>query len=483
MDRDLLSIRKSRTGVRDFIMNTATVVVLTLLVGVVVWHGFSLNESKAIEDFIGGSQPRADIGYAAEGWTEVGGYERDLRYAETFADIQGIGTATDFCRAVVRKGDPDSLMMACALGRRDGMNTLEYTSKTKGAGFRFSRDDYFKKNKNTGRMDYCRILRDEVTGRWHAVCAPAGRDGFKDVEVFDDAPPPAIRQLLEAYDGILVWGRWIDDATDYAENAVFVPHGRPVFPKELRPLMSRGLQLNRWSAASQAPPPLRDCLRWGEPETHALGQTIAPRQIRAVCFWVYWDAFEKGAKVFSASNPRGASRMWLGVEGGGVDLPPLQSGVKPASEITSAELLAVGQLTEPAPVDTPSAVPTFHGSSTPKSLGSNATYVFEIWDEEQRLMRLASPTGAARTGVWQHVAITTTDVIAWWPTWNMYVDGVLVATKTDGRLSPALELVENYVGLNMRGCLQDFRVYRKPLTEDKLRATIGWGKGKLHVTP
>lgn len=459
-------------------MNTATVVILTLLVGIVIWHGFL---QDGVENFVG-SQPRADIGYAAEGWTEAGGYERDLRYAETFVDIQGIGVATDFCRAVYQKGNPESLMMACALGRRDGMNTLEYTSKTKGTGFRFSRDDYFKKNAKTGRMDYCRILRDEVTGLWHAVCASAGRDGFDSTEVYDDAPPPAIRQLLEAYDGILVWGRWVDDSCDYAGNAVFVPHGRPVFPTELRPIMSRGLQLNRWSTREPALP-LRDCLRWGEPETHALGQVIQPRQIRAISFWIYWDAFEKGAKVFSASNPLGKNRMWLGVEGGGIDLPGPQTNATPAQELTPSQLLAVGQLTEPAPVDTPSAVPTFHGTHGPTPLGSNATYVFEIWDEEQRLMRLASPTGTARTGVWQHVAVTTTDAAAWWPTWNMYVDGVLVATKTDGRLSPALELVENYVGLNVRGCLQDFRVYRKPLTEDKLRTTILWGKGRLHVSP
>jgi hypothetical protein len=109
--------------------------------------------------------------------------------------------------------------------------------------------------------------------------------------------------------------------------------------------------------------------------------------------------------------------------------------------------------------------------------------VFEIWDEEQRLMRLESPMGAARTDRWQHVAVTVTDGQAWWPTWQMWIDGNLVATKTDGRLSPALELTQNFIGRGVRGCIQDFRVYSKPLIGDKLQTTIAWGRSKLHPLP
>jgi len=109
--------------------------------------------------------------------------------------------------------------------------------------------------------------------------------------------------------------------------------------------------------------------------------------------------------------------------------------------------------------------------------------VFEIWDEEQRLVRLAGPQGLARMNQWQHVAVTTTNIDSWWTTWQLWVDGTMVATKTDSRLSPAIQLTQNFIGRNVRGCLQDLRIYNKPLYEEKLQAAIAWSKPKLHPNP
>ncbi len=149
------------------------------------------------------------------------------------------------------------------------------------------------------------------------------------------------------------------------------------------------------------------------------------------------------------------------------------------TEVRPEQLLATGQLTEPA-MARPTAVSTI---PVPEPDRGSATYVFEIWDDEQRLMRLAAPMGSARTGQWQHVAVTTTDATAWWPTWQLWINGALVATRTDGRLSPALTLGQNYIGRGVRGCIQDLRVYAKPLPADKLQAAIGWGRTKLHPNP
>ena len=113
----------------------------------------------------------------------------------------------------------------------------------------------------------------------------------------------------------------------------------------------------------------------------------------------------------------------------------------------------------------------------------SATYVFEIWDEEQRIMRLESPMGAAVVGQWQHVVVTTTDDTAWWPEWQMWIDGVLVASRTDGRLSPALELSQNFIGRGVRGCLQDFRIYKAHLSPERVKATMSFSKDKLHPLP
>ena len=49
-----------------------------------------------------------------EASSEERGYTRDPRYAAQFADVQGAGVAGDFCRAVSKKEDPDSLRIACA---------------------------------------------------------------------------------------------------------------------------------------------------------------------------------------------------------------------------------------------------------------------------------------------------------------------------------------------------------------------------------
>jgi hypothetical protein len=468
---------------------------VALVVGAIaIFLLYETRDSTGIESFV--APVRSDIGYAADGWTEDSGYDRDLRYAETFADVQGRGYATDFCRAVQQKGDPGSLMMACALGTRDGMNTMEYHGKSLRSGFRFSRDDYWRVNKtHHSRMDYCRILLDKDTNEWYASCAIAGRDGFKSLEERDTNPPPAINQLLEAYDGILTWFRWHDDGNDYSQNAEVQLYGRPIVPSALKAIVSRGLELNRWPIGAQqsaqpAPPP-RDYGRWGEHDTLELSQTIQPRQIRSIACWVYWDAFEKGAKIVEASEDGRKGRMWLGIEGGGLDLPSPRVAT-PATEVHPEQLLAVGQVTEPALAfpssvsnipqpepDRSSVVPT--GRLSDASL--SATYVFEIWDDEQRIMRVAAPMGSAQTGRWQHVAVTTTDATAWWPTWQLWIDGSLVATRTDGRLSPALTLKQNYIGRGLRGCLQDFRIYSKPLPSDKLQAAINWGRTKLHPNP
>ncbi len=459
-------------------MNWTVVLVVGAIVAYLVHETWGIQAVK--EGFL--APIRADVGYAAEGWGEEAGYERDLRYAEAFVDVQGRGVAADFCRAVSRKSDPDSLMMACALGTRDGMNTMEYHGKSLREGFRFSRDDYWRANKTNGhRMDYCRILKDRDTGEWYASCAIAGREGFKAQEERDTDPPAAIAQLLEAYDGILTWFRWHDDREDYAGNTAIEIYGRPGFPRELRPVVTRGLELNRWPTGDQQAGvpagPLRDYLRWGEAGTLELNQTIQPRQIRAVSFWIWWDAFEKGARVWEASVDGRKGQMWIGVEGGGPDLPGPRVA-EPATEVRPEALLAVGQVTEPG-----LARPGVVSPVPPPLRGGNAAYVFEIWDDEHRLMRLAAPAGSARTGTWQHVAVTTTDATAWWPTWQLWIDGALVAMRADGRLSPALTLGQNYIGRNVRGCLQDLRVYSKPLPADKLQAAIGWGRTKLHPNP
>ena len=437
-------------------MNWATVVVLFIL-GVMVVSGTRIKEGFA-------TPRRSDIGPVSEGWSEESGYIRDLRYTETSTDIQGIGVAADFCRAVYRTGDPDSLHIACAVGGRDGMDTMEYRSRSRREGFVFSRDDYWRRG-DKGRMDYGRIVRGP-TGEFYASCAVAGRDGFKAAEVRDTRPPPAIAQLLEAYDGIYTWYRWIDDGVDYAQTTETEIHGRPQIPYMLKPLLTRGLQLNR-----NLEIPVNDWLRFGEPGQLALD---SPHQIRAISFWIYWDSFEKGARVLECSNDgRKRDLVWIGIEGGGTSLPPAPTHQPPAEEIRPDIMLRLGD-PGPQPTKLPEK-PRTHSSEV-------ATWVFEIWDDEQRVMRIAAPH-TAHIGRWQHVALTTTDSTTWWPTWQLWIDGSPVATKHEGRTIPAQQLLHNFIGKHVRGCLADFRIYTKPLTSEKIGAALSWMKPRLHPTP
>jgi hypothetical protein len=81
------------------------------------------------------------------------------------------------------------------------------------------------------------------------------------------------------------------------------------------------------------------------------------------------------------------------------------------------------------------------------------------------------------------VVLTTTDATAWWPTWQLWINGVVVAEKKDGRLSPAMVLRDNFIGRGVRGCLKDFRVYNAPMTKNKIVEAIAWSKPRLHPNP
>jgi hypothetical protein len=432
---------------------------------------------------------RSDIGFARDGWEEESGYERDLRYSETFADVQGFGVASDFCRAVQQRGDPDSLRMVCALGRRDGFDPMEYRSRSRGEGFSWSRDDYWRSSigcdgQPNGRMDYCRIVKDDMTGEWYSSCAVAGRDGFNVKEERDTQPPPHIRQLLEAYEGAITWFRFFDDIEDYAENTVLEFHGRPAIPTLLKADVSRGLQFNRLHGDTKPGSP-KDYVRWGEPGTLSLDQTVQPRKIRAISFWVWLDTLEGKPRVWESSNDGGKrDRVWIGVEGGDRDLPAAVETVPegptvPATELRPNKALEIGSQIEPLSPQAALPLTLQPKSAEPRTSG---TWVFEIWDDEQRIMRLAGDH-TARAGQWQHVVLTTTDATAWWPTWQLWIDGSVIANRIEGRTIPALSLSENYMGRGLRGCLEDFRVYNEPMPADKIAAAARFMKGRLHPNP
>lgn len=462
-------------------------IVLTLLVTYIITEtmGSTLREGFAVPR-------RSDIGPTTEGWSaDEAGYTRDLRYTESFVDVQGNGVAADFCRAVYKNGDPASLHIACALATREGMDTLEFRSRTKAQGFRFSRDDYWRDVTGNGRMDYCRILKDQESGEWVSSCALTTRESIGPLqatnkttigkEIRDPSPPAAIQQLLRAYQGILSWYRWRDDAVDYAGNTQVELRGHPTVPEMLRPTKTRGLQLNRWPSASQdaaeAAPAVEDYLLWGEKQTMHLDQDVNPSQIRAISFWIWWDHFENGARVLECSNGQKKDLVWIGVDSyaGSKGLKPIPEAA-PAQEFSPQQIFSLGPpLAEPVKIPAQTAQPEPVPTTT-------ATLAMEIWDTEQRVMRIEAPQGA-KVNEWQHVVFTTTDSTDWWPTWQIWINGQKVQEKSEGRMIPALFLTQNKIGKHVRGCLQDFRVYNRAMTERDIQEAIVWSSPILHPLP
>jgi hypothetical protein len=464
------------------------VIVLGILVGIIFSETAHVKEGFAVP-------LRTDIGKLTHGFTEESGYNRDLRYTETFTDIQGNGIAADFCRAVSKNGDPSSLRIACALATHEGMDTMEFQGPSVKEGFQLSRDDYWKDVNGKGRMFYCRILKekqceegaelsDKSNTSWFAGCAVATSTGITQREIRDVSPPPHIRSLLEAFEDAMVWYRWRDDSIDYIENTELELHGHPEFPSLLHPIKTRGLQLNRWPRASQeageTAPPLRDFLRWGEKETLCLDQIVNPQQIRAISFWVYLDHLEKQTRILECTNGGTRDLVWIGIEGGGASIEPFsqpKGDVLPADELGSAQIHALGAHVEP---------PKQSKKETSTNSTTTGSWVFEMWDKEQRIMRITTPP-IAKTDVWQHVALTTTDSTSWWPTWQIWLDGQCISEKKDGRMIPALQLTQNKIGKNVRGCLQDFRIYRAPLPPSKIASMIAWSSSSentiLHPQP
>jgi hypothetical protein len=254
---------------------------------------------------------------------------------------------------------------------------------------------------------------------------------------------------------------------------------------------TRGLQLNRYPPAAkdagETAPPIRDMVRFGEKGTLHLDQDVKPDTIRAIAFWIYWDQFEKGAAVLHCSTEGDKNRVWLGVDGSGpgpAQMKDVQIGA--AQELTPQDVMRLGSpRVEEVPLYASSRQhrgPNPHAVNHDLQQEKTATWIFEIWDERQRIMRLRGPHGA-KIGQWQHVVVTTTDNTPAFPTWQLWLDGVMTTEQRDGRMIPALFLTNNRIGENVRGCIQDFRIYRDPMSAEKIKEAMAWSSRLLHPTP
>lgn len=479
--------------------------------GVAVSEGFT---DGVVPEFFNKYFPRRyDV---TPGQVEEGdGWVRNPRYAEAYVDVQKLGYKGDFCRVVEKRGSPETRIVACALAGQEGLDSLVYRSESARAGMKFSRDDYFRDVNGDGRDDYGRILKvtPAPNDKWEARALLAGITRFQTIEIPDNSPPPEIADLLWFYEGIMVWYRWFDDMVDYAENTQLRIAGEAsVEETPPKKTITKGLELNRLPAVLEGEPPASEqYLRIGETPRLEFDSQVEMRQLRAISVWVYFDEFTNNARIFDFGNGAGKDNVLLGIEGRGNNVgagfgflrsrpdaanavcqaraPPEQS--PQLYQATSDANVDFWECPGPEPVDSTYPEDELEGDTAPPT----ANLLFEIWDTQQRKMRI-KVLDAIPLKKWTHVALTTTDGTSFRPTWQVFIDGVKKYQEEDGFMALKSYVTQNYIGRSnwegvssqyedaderFRGAMFDFRLYRAPMAPNKVTRTFVWGKQKLGI--
>ncbi len=453
---------------------------------------------------------RGDVGIDAE--QEEAGYRRDPRYFAGYTDVQRLGVAHDFCRTVVPVvGEDTDSFVACALAGTEGLATVSYRSPSVRQGLERSRDDYMRDVNGDGRAEYCSIIPRSGQAP-EIVCYKAGETAFSKSTITDSSPPADIATLVQFYEGAMVWLRMRDDLVDYARAASvslagairtseYIPRDQP----------TQGIQFNG----------VDQFLRLGEASKTGsgslqFGAQIPLRFMRAVSCWVYFDEFTNNARIFDFGNGAGMDNVFLGIIGRGsagvqqelptsicdsaatATVPVEPTGAQDAATVSPQEAAAK------KPFSCPTAqVIGRKGTATcavPKAVAAvapatTADLIYEIWDSQDRKMRLTVPA-AVTLKKWTHITVTALNNDALRPDIGIYVDGRQVLKHAAGHLPQTSKTTHNYIGKSnwtsafsqynnkdelFKGSLFDFRMYATPMSEEKIAATVEWGRKQLNI--
>lgn len=491
---------------------------IALLVIIVLWE--YLRNNMMLEGFTDGVVPeyfgkffpkRYDV--VPGMMREIDGWIRNPRYFEGYVDVQRLGYKADFCRVVEKEGTPDSRIMACALAGQEGLDSFTYRTDSMRSGTRFSRDDYFRDVNSDGKDDYARILKiaDSPNDAWEARAILAGNTRFKQgEETPDNDPPPDIADLLFFFEGIMIWYRFFDDMLDYGENTQIKLAGEMKIDEDPKKTVTKGLSMNRLPTAdNEVKPPADQFIRIGENARLEFDSKVQLRQLRAVSVWVYFDEFTNNARIFDFGNGPGHDNVLLGIEAKGNADPAFGllnrrpgddnkvCNAKAPAEISPQEFMATTEANV-AEFDCPGPEPiesTYPEDELLPGVNANANLLFEIWDTQQRKMRLRA-MNVIPLKQWTHIALTTTDATNFRPTWRVYVNGKMVLEELDGFMPLKSYTTTNYIGRSnwetesqafenpderLRGSLFDLRFYRLPMSEGKIDKTYRWGHKKLGI--
>lgn len=437
---------------------------------------------------------------------EQGGYKQDPRYFRGYVDVQRLGVDHDFCRMVAMK---DNKFFACALAGTENLSSVSFRTPSTDDGFRLSRDDYMRDIEGKGRAAYCRILKGK-RATYEPLCNRALETEFDSELVVDPEPPADIQMMLRFYEGCIFWYRFRDDMLDYIDTTKLLRAGEIKIDEKPNPEVTEGLRFNG----------IDQFLRVGDSPELELGYNVPLRSMRAMMMWVYFDEFTNNAHIVDFGDGPGKNNIVLGIIGKGdafitdaaILRPPLlcgeestvpssPSGAQRATVVSPQELLK----TTDADIDdylclgfegNPRRLPpsrivdkTITG---PKNM---ATLLYEVWDNQQRVMRLRVPS-IIPLKRWTHICITAKSDDAFRPDIGIYVNGEQVFVEPSGFLPQASTLSNCYIGKSnwanatsqyenkdelFKGKMFDLRAYKVPLADKVIQESVAWGKKKLDV--
>jgi len=442
---------------------------------------------------------RGDIGPEQE----QDGYRYDKHYFSGYVDVQRFGADTDYCRMVQKGSDIQSKFLACALGGTENLTSVGFRTISVKDGFRLSRDDYMRDIDGDGRADYCRILKEG--DEFQPMCLLATESRFSKKDTIDTKPPADIVSLLNMYNGCVFWLRLRDDMIDYIQNLHVSKAGNIMVEEDPpKPPVTLGLPFNGTN----------QYLRIGDDSYLNFGNDIQLRNLRAIQLWVKFEEFTNNAHVFDFGNGAGIDNVWMGIlhrgnitmdTSVGDSAPKLSydSGPQPEDTTTPQKLMeTTGANVEEYTCQgfTVSPKPSKH--TVPNSVKANnntlattADMCYEIWDSQQRKMRIIVPSVFIKE-TWTHITITAEGSDAFRPNIVVYVNGEKRFVEESGWLPQNNTTEKNYIGKSnwtnvtsqygnrdelFKGSIFDFRGYKVPLAPSLIKESYLWGKKLLGI--
>jgi hypothetical protein len=185
--------------------------------------------------------------------------------------------------------------------------------------------------------------------------------------------------------------------------------------------------------------------------------------------------------------------------GGESVVPDAPSGAQPVPEMSPQELMKTTGANvndydctgfAVAPV-----VKSRNSAKKPTDLkpAQTADMIYEVWDKDQRKMRLKIPEMFTK-GKWTHVVITAASMDAFRPDIAIYKNGTMVHLEPSGWLPQNNSTAKNYIGKSnwaddtsqyanrdelFKGSVFDFRGYKQLSSKTMIEDSFKWGKGML----